>query len=88
MYERKVYIGKVVQFDEDDNEVEITFMKNMRSRLQWPSSEDRIWVDRTAIVCTVAKHIPAGESKSKLSFKLSSSDLVTIEGFKEMHKKV
>jgi len=35
-YDKKVYIGKVLQVDEDDNEVEITFMEYVRSLLQWP----------------------------------------------------
>ena len=60
-------LQKVLQGDEDDNEVEITFMEYVRSLLQWPKNEDRLWVDKNAIICTVTEPPPTGKQSGCLS---------------------
>jgi hypothetical protein len=77
-YDRNIYIGKVVECDNEDGEVEITFMQNVRKLLQWPKHEDKIWVDRDNVICKVSEPMPTG--KSKRMFKLDESDWQKIDG--------
>ena len=76
-YEGKIYIGKILEYDEEDLEFEITFMQNVRQLLQWPQTEDKLWLERDDIVCNVNEPMPTG--KSKRMFKLMESDLNKIE---------
>lgn len=76
VYDKKTYIGKITDFDNDDGEVEITFMENVRKLLQWPKHEDKIWIEKTAIMCSVSEPIPTG--KSRRMFKLADSDIANI----------
>ncbi|WAR31890.1 hypothetical protein MAR_034432 [Mya arenaria] len=66
MYGTKVYIGKILGNDED-----------VRKLLQLPKHEDRIWIDRQNIICSVLEPSPTG--KSRRMYKLSESDLKNIE---------
>ena len=76
-YEGQVYIGKIIDFDEEDNEIEISFMQNVRRLLQWPKTEDKLWLEKSEIVCNVSEPLPTG--KSARMFKLTESDLNKIE---------
>ena len=38
LYDKKVYIGKIIEVDEDDK-VEISVMENVRRLLQWPKKK-------------------------------------------------
>ena len=76
-YDGKVYIGKVLECDDDDGEVEITFMQHVRKLLQWPKHEDKIWIDRQNVICIVSEPIPTG--KSKRMYRLTDDDLKNIE---------
>ena len=62
-YEGKIYIGKILEFDEEDIEFEITLMQNVRQPLQWPQTEDKLWLERDDIVCYVNEPMPTGKSK-------------------------
>lgn len=77
LYDDKTYIGKVIECDDEDDEVEITFMENVRKLLQWPKHEDRIWINKKDILCSVSEPVPTG--KSKRMFKLAASDMANIE---------
>lgn len=77
LYDKKMYIGMVLEHDDEDDEVEITFMENVRKLLQWPKHEDRLWIDKKDIICTVSEPMPTG--KSKRMFKLSASDIANID---------
>ena len=79
-YDHKIYVGKVVECDNEDGEFEITFMQNVRKLLQWPKHEDKIWVNRKNVVCKVSTPIPTG--KSKRMFKLDESDWQKIDSKK------
>ena len=78
-YDKRLYIhvGRAIDMDEEDGDVEITFMENVRKLLQWQKNEDTIWMDRKDVVCTISEPIPTG--KSRRMFKLSEDDLVRLE---------
>ena len=76
-YDSKVYVGKIVDYDEEDNEIEISFMQNIRKLLQWPTHEDKLWLEKGQIICNISEPIPTG--KSARMFKLTETDLRIIE---------
>ena len=49
-YDKNWYIGKVTDLDDDDDEVEISFMEFKKKTFQWPSIKDKLWLGRSAIL--------------------------------------
>lgn len=39
-YLQRCYVGKVLNVDPDDGEIEISFMENKKDKFQWPKYED------------------------------------------------
>ena len=71
VYDGRWYIGRVLIVDENDSEVEITFMESKKRLLQWPVKPDVRWVPRRNIVCIVEKLQSC--AKTARMFKLSES---------------
>ena len=67
-YGKGWYVGKILQVDEEDQDVEITFLQTEKGLFQWPSQEDIIWVSMKNIICKVPDLIPTG--KSQRMFKI------------------
>lgn len=82
-YESEVYIGKIVQSDSE--QYEITFMESgskIKDCLKWPSREDKIWIDKGAVICIVDEPKPTG--KGRRLFKLSDNDKLKIRASKRV----
>jgi hypothetical protein len=77
VYNKICYIGRVIDKDDSDGEVEISFMEPKKYFFQLPSRDDNLWVKKTDVLCNVEK--PKATGKSKRMFKISESDKVMIE---------
>jgi hypothetical protein len=50
-YENKVYIGKIVEYDESHSDYYINFMKaNKNGKYFWPKRRDEVWVESKNII--------------------------------------
>ena len=62
LYDEQCYIGKVVQTDGDDDEVEVSFMvKAKEEKYKWPQKEDLIWIGLTGsdrVLCIITLSTP------------------------------
>lgn len=77
MYCGEWYIGKVLQNDEEEKELEISFMERKKENYKWPTHSDVIWVSYDNILCKVKDPAPCG--KTKRMFKFDKSDMKLIE---------
>ena len=60
VYDKKAYIGKVLDVDSEEGELNISFMESGKTNghFKWPRQEDAIWVERQAILCSVQEPTP------------------------------
>ena len=72
VYEGKWYIGKVVDIDENEREVEIDFMESRKCLFQWPRIPDLIWLKSKKILCQI--NAPVATGKSQRMFQMSNDD--------------
>ena len=77
IYNDDWYVGKVLELDASENDVEISFMEQHKQFYQWPRRADKLWVDIGDILCLVSPPIPTG--KSERMFRIDSQDKDTIE---------
>lgn len=66
--------------DEEEGEVHITFMQKCSKTtdtFKWPSTPDRIWIEKSKIMKTISAPEPCG--KSRRSFKMSKMDIEVVE---------
>ena len=70
------FVGRID--DIDGNEYEINFMKTNKKCMtfQWPSCEDKIWIDKEDIMRKVEK--PSATGRSQRAFKLKEEELKSI----------
>jgi hypothetical protein len=84
IYDSDWYVGKILEIDEDDGEIQISFMEKKKQLYQWPRRIDSLWVGKQSILCTVDN--PTETGKSKRLFKLPDlvikkcSDLFSAKG--------
>ena len=75
-YNRKWFIGKILEFDSDDMEYSISFMEAGSSKIghtfKWPRQKDVIWVPNASVLCSVIDPIPYGKRKM---FKLPDEEI-------------
>ena len=75
-YNRKWFIGKILEFDSDDMEYSISFMEAGSSRIghtfKWPRQDDVIWVPNASVLCSVIDPISYRKRKK---FKLSDEEI-------------
>ena len=72
VYESNWYVGKIVDVDEEESDIEITFMEKRKKFYQWPRQQDKIWVKTDDILCSLA--VPLATGKSNTMFKLHDND--------------
>jgi len=72
-YDNDWYIIKVLDVDDTNNELEVTFMQNKKQKFQWPSREDIIWIPFQLVICKLSGLKPTG--KSHRMFILDHNDL-------------
>ena len=75
-YNKKWFIGKVLEFDPDDKEYNISFMEASSSKVgnifKWPRQEDIIWVPNASVLCGISDPVPHGKRKM---FKIPEVDV-------------
>lgn len=71
VYESDWFVGRVIDIDDSDGELEISFMERKKQLHQWPRRVDTLWVSRSDILCTLDP--PTETGKSKRLFKLPDS---------------
>ena len=84
MYDSNWFIGKVLDIDRDDGDVNISFMERLKTKgeqselkYKWPNSSDELWVQFEDIVCVVNEPTPIGSSKR--GYQISVDDLNNIK---------
>ena len=84
MYDSNWFIGKVLDIDRDDGDVNISFMERLKTKgeqselkYKWPNSSDVLWVQFEDIVCVVNEPTPIGSSKR--GYQISVDDLNNIK---------
>jgi hypothetical protein len=53
-------IGKVLNVDPDDGEIEISFMENKKNKFQWPMHGDVLWIPSKDVLSIVAEQFLSG----------------------------
>ncbi|WAR16625.1 hypothetical protein MAR_031219 [Mya arenaria] len=72
VYETGWYVGKVVDIDKEDDEIEISFMVRKNELYQWPRRTDKTWIGKGDVLNVIQP--PIGTGKTKTMFKLADSD--------------
>ena len=82
-YDMSWYIGKIVDIDTEESDVEITFMEKRKQLFNWPRYPDKIWVKTNDILCALDSPVATG--KSNRMYKISSKDEQRIVDSFEKH---
>ena len=81
LYDGEPYVGKVLSYDDDDEEYNIDFMQDAgkaEDTFRWPTPADVLWINRHNIVAAIEEPMPTTSKYTRL-YKLSPNDL---EAFK------
>ncbi|CAC5402742.1 unnamed protein product [Mytilus coruscus] len=72
IYDNIVYMGKVLEIDAPEKEMNISFMGRgkLEGHYRWPSTEDTVWIDFTKILCRVNDPTPTGRSRRVFVFQI------------------
>lgn len=73
-YLENCYIGKVMDIDENDGEVEILFMENKKDKFEWPKHEYILWIPAKDVFFVVAEPLPIGRSKRMCELQQQDKD--------------
>lgn len=73
IYESKWYIGKILEYDSEDQEYHVTFMTGGKKSFRWPENADKIWIPDSDILCSLNE--PVKQGKTRNMFKFSEKDL-------------
>ena len=77
LYDGQWYAGKVTNVDTEDGEVQVSFMEEGKSLYKWPQREDKIWIPKCDILCSISPPVATG--KSKRFFRLSDEDKILVQ---------
>jgi len=53
IYDSQWYVGKIIEFDDEDREYQISFMVGARKSFRWAEKEDNLWITEGDIMCSV-----------------------------------
>jgi hypothetical protein len=76
VYQNQWYIGEVINIDQTDKDAEICFLEKKKQFWQWPSREDKVWVNFHDIVCQVIKPVPTGKSQRMLKLAYGEKERI------------
>lgn len=81
VYDKEVYVGKVLEVDYEDNTVNITCMEKsgkLGKTFKWPSPKsDEIWVNRSDILKVIAEPIPTGKTRRLFNLSEEANRFIT-----------
>jgi len=76
-YDGKWYLGKVLDFDPEDLEYNITFMEEGKNKkfysFKWLQNSDNIWIAESSVICKVNEPVLSGSGTRKV-YRLDSKD--------------
>lgn len=84
LYDNKTYIGKIVDIDGRDNEVEVTCMEKcgkIEGRFKWPRNEDKIWRNQNEILKIISE--PEATGKSRRVFDVPEEIVLFMNNYAE-----
>lgn len=62
IYESKWYIGKILEYDNEDQEYHVTFMTGGKKSFRWPEKADKIWIPDSDILCSLNEPVKQGKT--------------------------
>lgn len=71
------YIGEIQDVDDDDKEIEVSFMQSKKRLFQWPTPPDIIWVKYNDVISKIAA--PSASGKSRRMFSMKAGDRERVE---------
>ena len=74
LYEKKHYIGQIIDCDDEDNEVEVRCMEKcgkVEGRFKWPRVEDKIWISKNNVLKVVEE--PKAMGRTRRTFCVDAS---------------
>ena len=71
-YDRGWYVGKILDVDNDEDELEVTFMEKSKQLYKWPIHPDTLWIPMGDVLSKI--EAPLATAKSKRMFAISESD--------------
>lgn len=87
MYQRKWYIGQVIDLDQNDEEVNVKFMTQAGrygESFKWPKEDDIIWIKLEHILCVIVSP-PKPSGKRIKTYTIPLDDLKKIEILAKTH---
>ena len=81
-YDDNWYIGQVQQIDEEDGEIEVSFMtkgkgKAATNSFKWPARKDVLWVTKQSILCVIEHPLLAGKTGRLFKVTEATMELIT-----------
>ena len=72
VYDRKWYVGKVLEADPIDNDAFITMQSTTKQVgfLKWPVPADQVWVDFGSILAIIEPPFPSGKTQRQYKLRL------------------
>ena len=53
IYDSQWYVGKIIEFDDENREYQISFMVGVRKSFRWPEKEDNSLITEGDIMCSL-----------------------------------
>ena len=75
VYDGRWYIGKLLQVDSADDEVEVSFMEQARNMYRWPKRPDILWLKFSCILYSVQKNQPSGKAQRMVKLTKANTAL-------------
>eukprot|EP00058_Branchiostoma_floridae_P012256 XP_002597744.1 hypothetical protein BRAFLDRAFT_77353 [Branchiostoma floridae] len=71
-----IYMAEVIEYEEQEEEARLSFMKKSGDVYIWPENKDTSWEATDNIICTVGFPIPTmANSREQFRLRLSKEDI-------------
>ena len=77
LYDKQWYMGKILEYDQSDNEHFISFMVEGKKSFKWPSKPDTVRGTEDDILISV--HDPVNVSKTRNMYRFREDELKKVE---------
>jgi len=78
MYDNNWYVGNIVERNDEQHDVLMSFMKRTGSSLSWPHHEDKCWVPLHDMLCIITVPAMQGQSGRQYTLSLGDNERITI----------
>ena len=76
-YDKKWYIGNILQVAKEFGDVLVDFMKTEGKSFTWPSKKDQYWVPTVNVICITTL---VASTHSARSYKISDKEFQNVVG--------